>query len=74
MIYYLFRVGYGAYGQIRECKFGIEELSLLDRGFIFAIAHVRGGTEMVSNISSITILSMLTSGFRARNGTRKASC
>jgi oligopeptidase B len=42
----LLLVGYGAYGQIRECKFGIEELSLLDRGFIFAIAHVRGGTEM----------------------------
>jgi len=38
--------GYGAYGLSTEPWFRSERLSLLDRGFIFAIAHVRGGQEM----------------------------
>lgn len=38
--------GYGAYGMSEEPYFASSRLSLLDRGFIFAIAHIRGGEEM----------------------------
>ncbi len=38
--------GYGAYGIAVEPRFCIARLSLLDRGFAFAIAHVRGGDEL----------------------------
>ena len=38
--------GYGAYGIPNDVGFSSGRLSLLDRGFIFAIAHIRGGGEM----------------------------
>jgi len=38
--------GYGAYEQSSDPMFDSNRLSLLDRGFVFAIAHVRGGGEM----------------------------
>ena len=38
--------GYGAYGICFEPAFSIFAVSLLDRGFVYAIAHVRGGGEM----------------------------
>ncbi len=37
--------GYGAYGVPMEPGFSIRSLSLVDRGWIWATAHVRGGTE-----------------------------
>jgi oligopeptidase B len=37
--------GYGAYGIAIPASFGITRLSLVDRGFIYAIAHVRGGKD-----------------------------
>ena len=42
----LYLYGYGSYGATREPKFSSNRLSLLDRGFVCAIAHVRGGGEM----------------------------
>ena len=38
--------GYGAYGLSYDPTFSSNTLSLLDRGFVVAIAHVRGGEEM----------------------------
>ncbi|HEU0041364.1 MAG TPA: prolyl oligopeptidase family serine peptidase, partial [Jiangellaceae bacterium] len=38
--------GYGAYEASMDPWFSISRLSLLDRGFVFAIAHVRGGGEL----------------------------
>jgi len=42
----LFLTGYGAYGAAYPAGFSSQRLSLLDRGIIFAIAHIRGGGEM----------------------------
>ena len=38
--------GYGAYGISSDPWFSVLRLSLLQRGWVFAIAHVRGGSEM----------------------------
>ena len=42
----LYLYGYGAYGHAIPPSFSSRILSLLDRGFIFAFAHVRGGDDL----------------------------
>lgn len=42
----LYLEGYGAYGSSEDPYFSSNRITLLDRGFVFAMAHIRGGSEM----------------------------
>jgi oligopeptidase B len=42
----LLLTGYGAYGNSTDANFSSSTISLVDRGFVFAIAHIRGGGEL----------------------------
>jgi oligopeptidase B len=42
----LYLIGYGAYGVDMDPWFSYSRISLLNRGFIFAIAHIRGGGDL----------------------------
>ena len=42
----LYLYGYGSYGIVTDPAFSPERISLLDRGFVFTIAHIRGSGDM----------------------------
>lgn len=56
--------GYGAYGDATDANFDSTLLSLVDRGFVVAIAHVRGGNEMGERWREAGMLDAKINSFR----------
>lgn len=56
--------GYGAYGDATDAAFDRNVLSLVDRGFVYAIAHVRGGNEMGERWHEAGMLDAKINSFR----------
>ncbi len=60
----LFLHGYGAYGDASDAIFDSNALSLVDRGFVYAIAHVRGGNELGERWRDGGMLAAKSNSFR----------
>ena len=73
----IYQYGYGSYGNTIEPYFSASRLSLLDRGFVFAIAHIRGGQmlgrpwyedgKMFNKINTFTDFIDVTKGLVKQN-------
>ncbi len=51
--------GYGAYGYGTTPTFSSDRVSLLDRGMVYAIAHIRGGDEMGEQMGAKTAMPVM---------------
>lgn len=73
----LYQYGYGSYGHTIDPSFSLSRLSLLDRGIVFAIAHIRGSEMLgrpwyddgkkLNKINTFTDFIDVTKGLTAQN-------
>ena len=65
---------YGSYEKPIDACFSSSRISLLDRGFVYAIAHVRGGGEMGRWVHSLNIAVMKDGLFRSLSAITTSIC